>query len=113
MKRDWIKDRLITAVVAAFFGALVGLAAAWIISAPGKRDHTFMRSIDVLEWMQNGALFFGFMGLAFGASTGTFVGWVIKTLFETQHKTFTYNGWIPNWVIVLLVAGFVAYLLWP
>lgn len=108
----FLRDRLATTGAAAFIGGLIGFVLALTFRSLHRQSMGGVSTFDFLEWIQNGAIFFGFIGLIFGPSAGTFVGLVINTLFESERNNYTFWRSWPSWWVLFIVAGVVAALLW-
>ena len=98
-------ERITSAVLGAFFGALVGFILFWLLGVfsqtlgPGQVQGEFEK------WLSTGAAIFGFVGFIFGRHIGTLLGNILNALFqfEDQRNYEFLNGFLLIIFALLLI----------
>lgn len=102
-------ERLTSAVLGGLFGALIGLALAWLLGVFSQTLGVGTLHPDVATWLGLGALTFALMGLLFGRHLGSFVGNVLNALFQFEDaRNYAFlNGVFWIMLAVLLIGGWL------
>ena len=104
MSRTTIGERLTSAAAGAFFGAILGGVAAWIVGVYSNRLGPSETAVNGLHWVVASALAFAVAGLLLGSHAGTLVGEAIAAIFAFESPR---EEHVPRWpaVIVLLAVA--------
>jgi ABC-type uncharacterized transport system permease subunit len=103
-------DRLFSAALGALFGALIGLACAWIFGVYSNRlGAGAMDGIVIKNWMAYGAIVFGVLGLLVGSKAGGAVGGAIASLINFEDTN--HDPQVPTWFAVIFLIA-VAFCVW-
>ena len=84
MKSLSASERIAAAFVGAVFGALIGLALAWLIGVYSSRMGPGQVLVSFSTFALVGAAVFGGIGFVFGVSVGTLLGNVIAAIFDFE-----------------------------
>ena len=93
-------ERLVSALLGMLFGALIGLACAWLLGMYSQRLGAGAFPVSFQKSALGGAAFFGIAGALFGASAGTLVGRAFAAMFAFERRE---EDGLPLWGEVLLV----------
>jgi uncharacterized membrane protein YccC len=106
MPRTTIGERLVSAAAGAFFGAILGGAAAWIVGVYSNRLGPGAIAINGLHWIVGSAVVFAVAGMLFGSRAGTLVGYAIAAIFEFESPGESSREWhAPRWLAVAVLLG--------
>jgi hypothetical protein len=84
MKRLPVSERLTAALAGAVFGAIIGLALAWLVGVYSNNMGPGQVPVSFSTFALVGAASFGGIGLVFGASVGTLLGHVVTAIFDFE-----------------------------
>jgi hypothetical protein len=100
-----LSERLVSAALAALFGAIAGAMGAWLLALSFSGFSTAITGVSYPTWAVVGAAVCGIVGLVFGRSAGTFIGHVFSGVF-----TFTrWDNWTPPWWLWVIVLAGIAF----
>ncbi|MEO8153880.1 MAG: hypothetical protein ABI605_12475 [Rhizobacter sp.] len=108
MARLTIGDRLSAGAVGLFFGAIIGVALAWLIGVYSNTLGPSSLSIDFKHWVGFCAVGFAAVGLFLGPFVGTLLGSVISGIFQFEQA----EDPTPIWLLVLILSAVVAAVWW-
>jgi hypothetical protein len=87
MAQPTFSERATAAFVGVVFGAIIGLAIAWLLGVYSSRIGPGEIQVSFSKLMLGGALFFGSIGAIFGSSVGTLIGTVIAGTFAFESSS--------------------------
>ncbi len=101
--RDWLADRLVSAVLGALFGALIGAAVAWIATYGGHHAPRIVAEApaDFPACIRTGALVFGGAGLLLGNRAGDLVGQALGALMGGERPPV--GPPMPRWLVLVVI----------
>ncbi|MEJ8855087.1 hypothetical protein WKW79_10940 [Variovorax robiniae] len=99
-------DRICSAVLGALFGAIVGLAIAWLVGVYSNTLGAAAGPLCFTCWSSGCAALFGVIGLVFGPAVATVLGHVITGIFEFERLA------LPLWVVIASLLAAAAWFLW-
>ena len=113
--RDWLGERLVSGLLGALFGAVIGIALAWVATFGGHGAHPMpaAQPADFRVFARTGALVFGLAGLLFGGRAGGLVGSVLGALLRNDRPS---ELEVPRWLVVVVTictAAVVWVRAWP
>ena len=100
MSRLTLGDRISAAAVGAIFGAIVGLALAWLLGVYSNTLGPSEVKLTFMVWVLWSSAAFAFVGLLFGPVVGTVLGAVITAIFEFENPR---NTELPSWLLFPLL----------
>jgi ABC-type uncharacterized transport system permease subunit len=96
-----VKDRLIYALIAALFGAIIGFILAWLFGVYSQRMGVARHLIDWKSWVINTSIIFGVIGLVFKDKAGDAVGGSFASLYKFEDVD--NNPQVPTWFAVIFL----------
>ena len=99
-------ERIVSAVISTFFGALIGFILAWLLGVYSHLLGTGRIHVDLVKWISFGALSFGLLGFIIGQHTGTLIGTVFNIIFQIEDvRNYEYPGWLIFILFILFFTG--------
>ncbi len=112
MHRLTLADRFAAAAFGAFFGALIGLALAWIVGVYSNTIGPSYIPVNFKHWVGYCALGFGTVGLVAGPFVGDLIGHVINAIFKFEGVGGSEETEAPTWLIVAILFAIVGTVWW-
>lgn len=110
MRTPTALERLAAALVGAVFGAIVGLASAWLVGVYSQSLGPTQLTVSFAKFALGGAALFGGIGVVFGVSVGTLLGTAIACLFAFERGP--EDEHVPVWLVWLLLFGAAGFGWW-
>ncbi|TWO72023.1 hypothetical protein FN976_04695 [Caenimonas sedimenti] len=105
-----LSERVICALVAAVFGAVLGAVVAWLLGVFSATLGTAFMDVSFSKCIAAGAMAFALLGAILGTSMGTFVGHAISAIFHFERLESSTGPWWA-FAILLVVAGMLTIML--